>query len=201
MPFSLWESCESSTSDSYYTRHKLLSTDVHSVCATTIIRTTTLAASAQSKDPTWGVIPATVWSVVEANTGTICACLPMLRQPLSILFPRLFSTVKSSGPRRSGLDEGRHPYPLRSTKRDSRRLPHGTTGAVPHYHQWALGDGTAMTAKDKDSNSSRDSEDRERLTDDQGAPVILRRTDVRITYSSETEAISIPGNPHDASAG
>ena len=69
-----------------------------SVCATTIIRTTTLAASAESPDPTWGVIPATIWSVVEANTGTICACLPTLKKPISLLFPRLFPTSSRSTP-------------------------------------------------------------------------------------------------------
>ena len=70
---------------------------------------TTLASSAKASDPTCksrpllnlgkcqqshlgGPIPATVWSVVEANTGTICACLPTLKQPLADLFPRLFSS-------------------------------------------------------------------------------------------------------------
>lgn len=71
-------------------------TNTNSVCATTIIRTTTLAASASSKDPTWGIIPATIWSVVEANTGTICACLPTLKQPLSYLFPSIFNTTDKS---------------------------------------------------------------------------------------------------------
>jgi hypothetical protein len=41
-------------------------------------------------------LPATVWSVVEANTGIICACLPMLKQPLSILFPRLFKSKSTT---------------------------------------------------------------------------------------------------------
>ncbi|KAL9638225.1 MAG: hypothetical protein Q9164_001702 [Protoblastenia rupestris] len=166
------------------------------VCATTIIRTTTLAESAKSKDPTWGVIPATVWSVVEANTGTICACLPMLRQPLSRLFPRLFSTSKSSGFGRADLDDARHSYPLRSKTRGSKRGPHGTADTVSHYHQWALADGTIMSAKDKDSYSSRESEDRERLTDGQGPPAILRTTDVSVTYGGKTNAGVLPIKPN-----
>ena len=167
-----------------------------SVCATTIIRTTTLAESAKSKDPTWGVIPATVWSVVEANTGTICACLPMLRQPLSRLFPRLFSTSKSSGFGRADRDDARHSYPLRSKTRGSKRGPHGTADTVSHYHQWALADGTIMSAKDKDSYSSRESEDRERLTDGQGPPAILRTTDVSVTYGGKTNGGVLPIKPN-----
>ncbi|KAK2760982.1 hypothetical protein FQN53_007824 [Emmonsiellopsis sp. PD_33] len=61
------------------------------VCVTSIIRATTLAVSSESTDSTWAPILATVWSVVECNTGIICACLPMIRQPLSIIFPFLFS--------------------------------------------------------------------------------------------------------------
>ncbi|KAJ8113603.1 hypothetical protein OPT61_g4301 [Boeremia exigua] len=54
-----------------------------------IYRATTIAASASDPDPTWGPIPATIWSVIEANAGIICACLPMLRGP----FVRLLGPV------------------------------------------------------------------------------------------------------------
>lgn len=67
-----------------------------SVCATSIMRTTTLYASSHSKDASWGYIPATIWSVIEANTGTICACLPMLRHTLSQWFPKVFGSVALS---------------------------------------------------------------------------------------------------------
>ncbi len=40
-----------------------------------------------------GPIPATVWSVIEANSGIICACLPKLRRPLSVIFPCLASNT------------------------------------------------------------------------------------------------------------
>ena len=36
-----------------------------------------------------GPVPATNWSVIEANTGLICTCLPMLKQYLTIVL-RLF---------------------------------------------------------------------------------------------------------------
>ncbi|KAF2034564.1 hypothetical protein EK21DRAFT_40690, partial [Setomelanomma holmii] len=51
-----------------------------------IYRATTIAASASDPDPTWGPIPATIWSVIEANAGIVCACLPMLRGPFVRLF-------------------------------------------------------------------------------------------------------------------
>ncbi|KAF2854713.1 hypothetical protein T440DRAFT_241456 [Plenodomus tracheiphilus IPT5] len=57
-----------------------------------IYRATTIARSASDPDPTWGPIPATIWSVIEANTGIICACLPMLRGP----FVRLFGPILGS---------------------------------------------------------------------------------------------------------
>lgn len=58
--------------------------------ATTIARTTTLAASANDKDPTWGPLPATYWSVIEANVGIVAACLPTLRRPFTFVFGRCF---------------------------------------------------------------------------------------------------------------
>ncbi|KAF4214767.1 hypothetical protein CNMCM8980_000075 [Aspergillus fumigatiaffinis] len=68
------------------------------VCITSIIRTTTLAESAnnKSKDPTSGPIPATIWSVIEANVGIICACLPVYHQPLKWCLPRLFGSQHSA---------------------------------------------------------------------------------------------------------
>lgn len=51
---------------------------------------TTLKAGSKSKDPTHGTYVSTIWTTIEANTGIICACLPMLRSPLSRVFPRLF---------------------------------------------------------------------------------------------------------------
>ncbi|KAJ5171305.1 uncharacterized protein N7500_004088, partial [Penicillium coprophilum] len=66
------------------------------VCVTTIIRITTLAQSASDTDPTSGPIPATIWSVVEANTGIICTCLPVFRHPLQFFFPHLFNSSQQT---------------------------------------------------------------------------------------------------------
>ncbi|CAN9415252.1 unnamed protein product [Alternaria alternata] len=68
-----------------------------------IYRATTIARSANDPDPTWGPVPATIWSVIEANAGIICACLPMLRAPFVRLFGPLFGSVatKATSKRRS----------------------------------------------------------------------------------------------------
>lgn len=33
-----------------------------------------------------------MWTIIEANIGIICACLPMCREPISIFFPTLLSS-------------------------------------------------------------------------------------------------------------
>jgi hypothetical protein len=85
-----------------------------SVCATTIVRTTTLARSSKGGDPTCkslennphclatmltnylgAPLPATIWSVVEANTGIICACLPMIKGLVFSIFPALSSRSRT----------------------------------------------------------------------------------------------------------
>lgn len=62
-----------------------------SVCVTSILRMTTLDSGSKTKDQTFGTFISTVWTTIEANTGIICACLPMLKNPLAKIFPRLFS--------------------------------------------------------------------------------------------------------------
>jgi phage tail protein X len=86
-----------------------------SVCVTTVARLTTLAESAHDSElsskylrlcavrsqtmanltTVGGPIPATIWSVIEANNGIICTCLPVFRHPLQFYFPRLSASHKS----------------------------------------------------------------------------------------------------------
>ncbi|MCJ1453889.1 hypothetical protein MMC28_004238 [Mycoblastus sanguinarius] len=81
------------------------------VCITSILRMTTLDTGSKNQDQTYGTLNSTIWTTIEANTGIICACLPMLKSPLAFLFPRLFprnsytdyssrSDVVSRGPSR-----------------------------------------------------------------------------------------------------
>ncbi|KAI9709193.1 MAG: hypothetical protein M1812_007778 [Candelaria pacifica] len=57
------------------------------VLVTSIMRATTLDNS-KAPDVTW-TVAISIWTVIEANVGIICACLPALSKPLATLFPRL----------------------------------------------------------------------------------------------------------------
>ncbi|EEH23269.2 hypothetical protein PABG_05480 [Paracoccidioides brasiliensis Pb03] len=94
------------------------------VCVTSIIRATTVASSSTMNDLTWTAIPATIWSVVECNTGIICACLPMIRQPLSIIFPFL-----SSNPSRTQSTCRSLPLPHSMSMNDLSRVINPATSA------------------------------------------------------------------------
>lgn len=65
----------------------------HSVLVCSIMRTTAVSDSLQNqRDITYNFTPRGIWTLVEANVGIICACLPMMKQMLRKIFPRLFST-------------------------------------------------------------------------------------------------------------
>ncbi|KAK2867828.1 hypothetical protein FQN49_003426 [Arthroderma sp. PD_2] len=62
------------------------------VCVVSIVRITYILGKSDNRDPLWSVGPLALWTAIELNTGIIVACLPMLRRPLSIVFPSLLST-------------------------------------------------------------------------------------------------------------
>ena len=62
---------------------------------TSILRVTSVSNYLKNKeDITYNFIERGIWTLVEANLGIITACLPVLRQPLGRLFPRIFGTTK-----------------------------------------------------------------------------------------------------------
>ena len=70
---------------------------------------TTLKTGAQAEDTIFGTLNSTIWTTIEANTGIMCACMPMLKAPLMTLFPRLFRQSnydprEPSGPHRLPSD-------------------------------------------------------------------------------------------------
>lgn len=84
------------------------------VCGTSIIRTNAVAASvANKKDNTWTFIPRSTWTLVEANVGIVCACLPMMRGIVATCLPCIESR-KNTNERPSGytypLDSGSHTW-------------------------------------------------------------------------------------------
>ena len=50
---------------------------------------TQLNAGSKAKDNTYGTLDSTIWTAIEANTAIICACMPMLKAPLTAICPRL----------------------------------------------------------------------------------------------------------------
>ncbi|KAI9048467.1 hypothetical protein LZ554_007302 [Drepanopeziza brunnea f. sp. 'monogermtubi'] len=78
------------------------------VVVTSILRMRTLESSTKTPDTTYNIL-SSLWTMIEPNVAIICACLPMCRLPLTLLFPSIFpskcpsasSCSHSSGPRTS----------------------------------------------------------------------------------------------------
>ena len=69
----------------------------HSVTVTSILRATSVQNSLKNKaDITYNFINRGMWTVIEANLGIVSACLPVLKLPMSRLFPRLFGSTKKA---------------------------------------------------------------------------------------------------------
>ncbi|KAJ5468386.1 hypothetical protein N7475_006138 [Penicillium sp. IBT 31633x] len=86
------------------------------VCVTSIIRTVAVSQTSTGLDQSWDFIPRSVWTLVECNMGIICTCLPMMRRPLSFVFPWLFrGSTRNESERLSYV-----PIELMSTKRGQR---------------------------------------------------------------------------------
>lgn len=87
--------------------------------AASIVRMVMLRKSAQAiaVDPTWGSMPALIWTEIEANTAVICCTLPALRQ-LAVSIWRavlgkkgLETTVDEEGSRGGSGNKPPHPSP------------------------------------------------------------------------------------------
>ncbi|KAF7555921.1 hypothetical protein G7Z17_g1790 [Cylindrodendrum hubeiense] len=67
------------------------------VTVTSILRTTSVQNSLKNKeDSTYNFIERGMWTLIEANLGIIAACLPVLKRPMSKLFPQIFGFTKKS---------------------------------------------------------------------------------------------------------
>lgn len=66
------------------------------VFATSVLRSTTLKSGSKAKDSMVGTVVSTMWTMIEASTAVICACLPMCRTPLQRMWPRLFPSMYGS---------------------------------------------------------------------------------------------------------
>ena len=80
---------------------------------TSILRVTSVSNSHKNKeDITYNLIERGMWTLIEVNLGTITACLPVLRQPLGRLFPRIFGTTKERSAYLGGVVSGSGGYKL-----------------------------------------------------------------------------------------
>lgn len=64
------------------------------ICAVSLARLATVYITALEQDFVGSCIWAIIWSTVEANVGTICACLLALKPLVAKLFPRLVDQTK-----------------------------------------------------------------------------------------------------------
>ncbi|PWY68578.1 hypothetical protein BO94DRAFT_569878 [Aspergillus sclerotioniger CBS 115572] len=76
------------------------------VCATSIVRLTTLIKLIRTPDFTEGNGLAATWSFVESNVAIICACLPPLRPLIIRFFPHLMPSRMRSTYREKPTKEG-----------------------------------------------------------------------------------------------
>ncbi|KAJ4986833.1 CFEM domain-containing protein [Stagonosporopsis vannaccii] len=80
------------------------------VTIVSILRLRSLVCLAPLTNPTWDQGDVTLWSIVEINVGTICACMPTFRSLLAKVLPRIFgSTIGSSHQRQTG-EQVQSPY-------------------------------------------------------------------------------------------
>lgn len=150
---------------------------------------TTLDAGSKSKDQTYGTFVSTVWTTVEANTGIICACLPMLKSPLSRVFPRLFlrGTQEGSTQREGGIRR-----PSKASPADFDSWGHVGGGKQTHTQSTTIASPThAYRSSDEEIF---------------GMDAITKTTDIRVDYgedrpsgSSSTNDMNSMTIPHSMS--
>ncbi|KAL6898921.1 putative PTH11-typeG-protein-coupled receptor [Trichoderma evansii] len=80
------------------TRNKLMICAIFLMGGFVTIPSILRAASVQNSlanksDITWNFIDRGIWTLIEANSGIIGACLPALRQPLARAFPHIFGSI------------------------------------------------------------------------------------------------------------
>ncbi|KAL9625244.1 MAG: hypothetical protein Q9160_000646 [Pyrenula sp. 1 TL-2023] len=78
----------------------------NSTFTTSLLRITTLNPASKTPDQTRGTLVSTIWTMIEPSMAIICACLPMLRPPLKIIWPRLFPTRSGRSGAGAGTESG-----------------------------------------------------------------------------------------------
>jgi hypothetical protein len=84
----------------------------HSTCIISIVRLFTLRSAINTTDPTWDNVPTSYWTIIELNSGILCASLPTLRPLIRKVVPGLHDHSEDPYKQSSALSAGNH-YPLR----------------------------------------------------------------------------------------
>jgi hypothetical protein len=154
----------------------------YSVCVTSILRITTLNIATSHKDTMWNSIPSSMWTVIESNLGIICASMPALKRPISVIFPSLFARVKGT------VTGGKKSTAIKSTPTTATKSGHSGHGT------WKGRDGSGSddTYDLEDAEGSRESQDRilrskERQGSGGGYDGITKTVEVRVEYDDSME--------------
>ncbi|KAB5566123.1 integral membrane protein [Coniochaeta sp. 2T2.1] len=142
------------------------------VTVTSIIRVTSVQNSLKNKgDQTYNFIQRGIWTLIEANLGTISTCLPILKQPMGRLFPRLFgSTKKGSAYYMDGQHQGKG-YNLSNVNQQGSTTPGLWRGPVKSRQNTSVSGPEKMNLERKSdeqyifTNDSTKGSDRDRDSD------------------------------------
>ncbi|KAL8962833.1 MAG: hypothetical protein Q9193_000822 [Seirophora villosa] len=167
------------------------------VTVSSVIRATAVANSVDNQnDITWNFIPRGIWTLIEANTGIICASLPMLYKPAAIIFPWLHHNSTSNASRNrkppsktqgSSYVLGRR-YSIHASKPSQGTLPESSTTVSPgkgrRFPNHGFGSRTELWEKEDDEYPLGGEPSLPSL--ELGSKVrggqIMRQVDVDVTY-------------------
>lgn len=127
---------------------------------------TTLDQGSKTHDQTYGTYKSTIWTTIECNTGIICACLPMMKAPLTWLFPRLFP--------QSIHDIRACPTKLSSVLHRSRRM----------NNSWNLSEDRKETKRGSSTVVPENSSREEMI----GMDTIIKTTEIRVDFADQDQS-------------
>ena len=125
--------------------------------------------------PLGAFIPRSTWTFIESNIGIICACLPMLKHPLTILFPRLYRATYNNT---ADTHPSHNNYVINS-KRNTWARSNDDDIFAPS---------TSRASAEKDTGLSRGGSEETIVDLEQLDPAhgIIKKTDVRVSFENDS---------------
>lgn len=146
------------------------------VCLVSILRLHSLYVVSNSSDITWDNTDAAIWSIIEVDTGIICASLPTIKPVISKLFPRLLSSNQST--------QATQPYPPSDFHSSHQRTEPSTRGAIKLHDVESLTHNTVT--KIEASERCVENVTTVRTTDENGTEIFVT-TSVAMDVESKSE--------------